>query len=266
MTMTPPDPNLQQQQPPPDPQNPPPVSFTVNNPPAPAPPPASTAELEALFNAERERVRKEEKDKLYPQIETLGQQVAALTKEREDRLAAEQSAQQAAAEQERQRLEAEQTQLQRFEVMQQEQANKLHELEEVANRERAMREKEAELAQITQYRWDRLQQEQENIAPQLADFVSGTTKEQVDKSIELVKAKTAEILSKVQEQQLGARREMAPPISGAPPVDMMGQGENQRTLTAAEIRDMPIEEYAQYRPQLLAAGNERVRTQGIYAP
>lgn len=267
MTMQPPgiDPG---QQPPPQQQQP----VIVNVPPAPPAQPIgdfiSRADAERLINEERERVRKEEKDKLYPQLETLGQTVKQLEDERNTRLAAEEEAARQAAETERLRQEEAMTALERLEQYKSEQDLRFEQLQREADTERALRAKETEFAQLSSYRYQRLQEEADNIAPQLADLVTGNTQEQINQSIETMKAKTAEILNEVAQANLTQQRTLAPPISGAPPVDMsaMAGGDQQRTLTPDDIRDMDMNEYAQFRSQLLGAASERVKTGGIYAP
>lgn len=245
-----------------------PGQVIVNVPPAPAPVDNSptAAEIQTLLDGERERVRKEEKDKLYPQIEDLKSQVQTLAQEREERLAAEQENAQQRAEAERLAQEAEMTALQRLEQYQSDQDRRFSELEAERDRERALRERESEFSRVVEYRARRMAEESSMIAPQLLDYISGTTEEQIEQSIEMAKAKTAQILEEVSQAQLGQRRQTSPSISGVPPVDMMGGGEQQRSLSAEDIRNMDMSEYQQYRSQLLGAASDRARNQGPYAP
>jgi len=240
----------------------------VNVPPPAAPPatPMSAEQFEAMLNAERERVRKEEKDKLYPQIQTLNEQLQVLSREREERLAAQQQAEQEAAELAKQKAEEEMTARDLLRQYQTESEQRFNELLAERDRERALREKEGEFARVAEYRFRRLAEESDTIAPQLADYVGGASEEEIDRSIALAQQKTAAILAEVQQAQVGQRRSVAPPVSGMPPVDMTGGGEQQRALSADDIRNMSVDEYAQLRPQLLGAASQRVREQGPYAP
>ena len=226
----------------------------------------TAAEIQALLDAERERVRKEEKDKLYPQIDELKTQIKTLAEEREARIVAEEEFSRQRAEEERLAQEAEMTALQRLEQYQSEQDRRFAELEAERDRERALREREAEYARVVEYRARRMAEESDQIAPQLMDYISGTTEEEIEHSIQTAKAKTAQILEEVSQAQLGQRRQMSPPVSGVPPVDMLGGGEQQRALSAEDIRSMDMSEYQQYRSQLLGAASDRVRNQGVYAP
>jgi hypothetical protein len=253
-------------------QNPPqPQPIVVNVPPQQTPPAADDKldrkTVEEMINAERERVRQEEKDKLYPQIEEQKAQLKTLSEEREERLRLEEEAKAAAEEEERKRQEEAMSLQEQLAQTSQSWEERFAQMQADRDQERALRQKEQEFAEISGYRYQRLQEENDNIAPQFVEFVEGATKEQIDQRIEMVKAKTAEIVAEVQQAGVNNRRQLAPPVSGAPPVDMTGQGQdNTRTFTAAEIANMDMAEYQQYRQQLLGAGSQRVKEQGLYAP
>jgi hypothetical protein len=225
----------------------------------------SQEQFDAFIKDQVEQARREEKDKLYPRIDDLTTQMQILTQERDARLQAEQEAQQQAAEQERLRQEAE---MSSKDLIAQTETNfnrQLQELKDERDREAALRLREQELGRVSDYRHQRLTEEQSTIAPQLVDFVQGFTPEQIDQSIELAKTKTAEIMAEVQGAQLNQRRQAAPPIAGAPAVEMPGNQVTERTLTPQQIRDMPIEDYVANRQQILAAQSQRVAQLGPYA-
>lgn len=228
----------------------------------------SRAQMEQILNEERERVRKEEKDKLYPRIEELDSTVKTLKDAEEAREAERLAAEQAAAEAERLRQESEMTALERLQQTESTWEQRFAEMQADRDRERVMREKEAQLGQLQAYRAQRMAEESSDIAPQFLDYITGGTMEEIEASIASAKQKTAEIVNEFQQAGLQNRRGAAPPIAGAPPVnpaDMTGEGQT-RTLSAQEIADMPMAEYQQYRSQLLSAGSQRVRDQGLYAP
>lgn len=238
---------------------------TINMPPQPPAPPQpltndSVAEM-------IERARREEKDKLYPQIEDLKGQLGTLTKEREEREAAEAAEQQRIAEEEKQRIEEDSSAKELLEQYRSESEQRFQQLIEDRDAERALREKEQLFSAVNEYKMRRLMEEQDHIIPELADFVKGSTPEEVEASILVVKEKTAKMMADIQSAQQDQRRLVPLPVSGAPALDpnAMG-GVETRTLTAQEIRDLPMAEYAQYRDQLLGASSERVRSAGMYAP
>lgn len=275
MTMTGvPDPNSQQL----------PGGVTINMPPqaptAPANPPEpymSRAEVEALLNQERERVRKEEKDKLYNELGEVGQlrqTVETLNQDLQARQQAEAEALRLAEEEQQRRLQEEASAKDLVDQANQKWEREFQQLNQTLESERILRQKEQEFHQLNNYKTMRVTQEIEaqNIAPQFADLVRGNTPEEIEVSIWQMGLKTAEIAAEV-----GASNPPPPPgrqipaaltPSGQPPIDMAGQaaGGGERTFSVDELRDMPIEDYAQIRGQLLNATSQRVRDHGLYAP
>lgn len=253
----------------PIPQNQGPAPVTINMPPPAAPPedpPLTQSQFDKLLNAERERVRKEEKDKLYPQIEEQQRQLAELQAKEDAREAERVAEEQRLAEEERVRQEESMTALQRLEEYKSEQDVRFAALEAERDRERVLREKEQEFGRIQEYRARRMAEESGEIAPQFLDYITGVTEDQIEVSLESAKSKTAEIVAEFQQAQLGNRRQVAPPISGTPPVDPgVGEG-NTRTYSPDDIRGMDMSEYAANRQQLLGAASQRARESGPYAP
>jgi hypothetical protein len=252
----------------------PPPGVTINIPPtAPAAPPAISPELRAIFdaelNAERERVRQEEKNKLYPKIDELTGQVTVLAQEREERIAAEQAAQQQAAEAERLRQEAEMSANDRIAQLQSDNDRRFAEIEAERARERAINDRENEFRALEDYKARVRAENVDLIVPQLLDFITGGTREAIDASvanlIERSNAMMADIAAQMGIQQQEQRRTVGMPVTGAPAIDMARMGEEgQRTFTDAELRAMPIEEYAKLRPQLMGAVRQQVSERGLY--
>lgn len=240
--------------------------LTINLPPTPPTPPApvTNEQLQRMIDQAKEEARKEEKDKLYPQIEELKTQMNTLAEERQARLDAAEEAQRQAAEAERLRQEGEMSAVERVEQIEKDWGTRFEALQRDRDMEATLRAREAELAQINQYKFERLNQEKDNIIPQMADFVSGNTKEEIDASIQLAVDKSNEIAVEIQQSQLGQRRQGAPPVSGVPPVDLMGGEQQTKTYTAAELREMPLDQYNTVREQLLQATSRSVRENGLY--
>ena len=238
---------------------------TTTDPPAPTTT-ALTPEMQAILDAERERVRKEEKDKLYPTIEELQGQVRTLAEDREARIAAEEEAQRQAAEEERLRREAEMSALERVQQIEAEMDRRLKDAEERAERERILREREMQFSEVLQYRAQRLAEEADNIMPQFADYVNGNTREDVEAAIQLAKEKTAQVVAEVQQTQFAGRQSLSMPVSGAPSVtpEALVGSDQQRVLTNEDLRNMDQSEYAALRTQLLGATSQAVREKGVY--
>ena len=114
-----------------------------------------------------ERVRREEKDKLYGRIQTMDEQLKAIQKEREAaeeaRLAEIQAEVEKARSEEEEKMETREL-LQRKEA---EWTDRFSELETRYEQDRAVFERERRFNELEQYRNDRIAQESEYIIPNL---------------------------------------------------------------------------------------------------
>lgn len=209
------------------------------------------------------RVREQEKSKLYPQIDSLKEELSVLKKEREERVAeAERLKSEAEAEAKR-KAESEMDVRQLLEAKEKEWAEKLE--AERLERERtfALLERERQYAELTEYRTRRVEEERENIIPELVDLISGNTKEEIESSITGLRERSARILESAQAAMQSARKEMTGSRVTAPPTGPMDTNLEQNQLTAEQIAAMSVTEYAKYRSKLLgkAAGD---RNKGIF--
>lgn len=260
----------------------PPAPVTLNTPPAsPVVPPTSTGTN--VFTAEDlERVRREEKDKLYGRLEeerasrqALEQQVQSLLTAQQEREKAEAEAREKAEREARERAEAEmdaktllQQRQQEWEERQRQQAEeweqKFQQMNAEREQERLVLEKERQFATLTAYTQRRLAEEAESIAPQLRDFVNGNSPEEIEASIERVKAKTAEIAAEVQQtlvQQRSMQRGVAP--TGYAPLGPLEIADDKREYTNEEIAKMPMSQWAELRKKIGIGGGDSNR--GLYS-
>lgn len=209
--------------------------------------------------ADIEKARQEEKDKLYGRIETMDEELKRIRKEREEREAA------AAAEAERLAAEAKakaDEELSVRELLAQKETEwntKFQSVEQRAAQAEALLDKERQYQTLQQYKAQRLTEEAEHIMPELADLVGGATQEEVEASIALVKDKTARILEQVVANTTQQRQQQRGVSVTAPPVGPMDNESTYQTLTADDIAAMDMQTYAQYRDKLLKAkpSNER---------
>jgi len=197
------------------------------------------------------KVREQEKSKLYPQIDSLKEELAVLKKEREERLA---EAERLRAEQEaeaRKKAEAEMDVRQLLESKEKEWAEKLE--AERLERERAITllERERQFAELSEYRSKRLNDERENIIPELLDLIVGNNKEEIEQSIAGLKERSSRILESAQQAMQSARREMTGSRVTAPPSGPLDTNSDQQQFTAEQIAAMSVTEYAKYRGKLL---------------
>lgn len=228
----------------------------------------NTEELMAGFTADDlAKARAQEKAKLYPQMEKMANELAALKKVQEEEAAkrearrAEREAQK--AEQEKKKNEEE---LSAKELLIKKEQEFLAQLEaERLERERAfaLLQKEQELNQLTNYRQTRTEQERDNIVPELIDLISGNTQDEIEDSIALLREKSQSILQSAQAAMQSAKQQMAGTRITAPASGPLDNDSEQNSYTPDSIRDMSLADYAKQRAKLLgtAASN---RGQGLF--
>ncbi len=213
--------------------------------------------------------RRQEKDKLYPQLTQLEQRLAVFEQERAEQAARSEAAANAEAEERRKREEAELSAhdlvlkkedewKSTFNTAQSEWETKFNALQAQSEARAELLDRERAYQELQQYKSRRLTEEQENIMPELMDLVSGNTQEEIDSSIQQVVAKTSAIVSNIQ-QSLPATPQRPRGIApvGATPSGPLENQLEQQTLTPEMIRNMSMDQYAQVRDRLLAAGSRR---------
>jgi len=197
------------------------------------------------------RVREQEKSKLYPQIDSLKEEVNLLKKDREERVAQVEAEKAAAEEENRKKTESEMDVRQLLEIKEKEWAQKLE--VERGERERAftLLERERQYAELSEYRTRRLEDERDNIMPELVDLISGNTPEEIENSITGLRERSSRILESAQSAMQNARKEMTGSRVTAPPTGPMDTNMEQNSFTAEQIAAMSVTEYAKYRGKLL---------------
>jgi len=203
------------------------------------------------------KVRTQEKDKLYPQINSLKEELDAIKREKEEdsaRKLAEQTALDAKLAEEAKLKKEEELELRDLLKVKESEWNE--QLERERNeRERAfaLLDREKTFAEIQNYRTSRLEQERDNIIPELVDMINGNSIDEIEQSIQGLKAKSSSILDAAQQAMQAARRDMTgtrvttPPNAG--PLDIET---GTRQFTAQDIESMSLAEYAKYRDSLLS--------------
>jgi DNA repair exonuclease SbcCD ATPase subunit len=209
------------------------------------------------------KVRAQEKDKLYPQIDSLKAELAEIKRQREEELAAKRAEEEARAAEERAKAEAD---MDVRDLLKQKESEWQEQLErERQERERAFAlwEREKNYAELTSYKQQLLEAERDNIMPELLDLLKGNTPDELNASVADLKERSSRILDSAQAAMQNARKEMTGSRVTAPPTGPLDINSEQRTLTAQEIAAMPMNEYAQYRQRLLS-DKARGRGQGLF--
>jgi hypothetical protein len=218
------------------------------------PPPQPNGQANARFSEEDiERARQQEKEKLYPRIDEMSEQLKLLKAERDAEQAERQRIANEAEDLRKAKEEEEMDLRTLFERREAEMRSEIETLNSRYDTDRAVFERERSLLEAQQYRQNRLDQEPE-IIPELRDLIRGDTPEEVDRSIEEMKLRSESIIENM-------RAAMEPqPFRGAampsvPPVGPMEQLPSYEQLTPEDIRSMDMPTYKRYREQLLAASS-----------
>lgn len=229
-----------------------------------------------LFTPEEvEKIRKQEKDKLYKKLEDsesrlkeLSEQVSVLDREREE---ARKHAEELAHKErdiQKQREEAEMSAKellmkkeqefnQRITQAEQEWQQRLADIEQQRQAQEALLEKERYHQHLQTYRQRRVAEESDAIIPELADLIAGSTEEEIEASIDILRERSQAIVASIQQAtQASQGRLRGAPVT-APPVGPLDNQMEQQTLTAEDIRNMPMDKYIQMRDRLMNASRSQ---------
>lgn len=244
------------------------VFVGVDAPTAPRPAPTAPPALptpprapDARFTAEDiAKARAEEKSKVYGRLETLQEQVNTLASEREARLAAETDQTAAAEAAERAKRESEMDIRSLLEQKEQEFNEKIARLEQEREAERALRLKEQEYTEFLQYRHKAIAAAQDDILPELIDFVQGNSPQEIEASIAGLRDRSAQIMNNTTEALAAARRDQRGVQStGLPLAGPLDNESGNQSLTPEQISGMSLSEYAANRGRLGVTGAQTGR-------
>lgn len=209
------------------------------------------------------KVRGQEKDKLYPQIESLKEELNSLRKEKEEEATRQAAEAQADAARIREEALAELDSKSYADA-------RLSELQEQLERERnererafALLEREKSFADLQSYRQQVVEQERDSIIPELVDLISGNTREELDSSIAGLKERSARIIESATAARQTAVKDMTGTRATLPPAGPLETNSEQREFTAQDIASMSQNEYAKYRDRLLSP-SARGKTRGLF--
>jgi predicted lactoylglutathione lyase len=229
------------------------------------------SEVGSVYSADDiAKAREQEKAKLYPQMEKMKEELSSLKKAREEQAAKEAEREQRNAEEllrkEAQKKEEEESELSFKDLLKKKEQEFQAQLEaERLERERAfaLLEQERKFQEVMNYRQQRVEQERENIVPELIDLIDGNSADEVEQSIAMLKEKSARILSSAQQAMQSARQQMAGTRITNPAAGPLDNDSEQKSYSPDSIREMSLADYAKQRAKLLgtAASN---RGQGLF--
>lgn len=209
-----------------------------------------------------EAARAEEKAKLNGQLteaEQIKQQIAALNAAEAQRQADAAAAQQAAVEAARLAEEEKMTAKQLIEQRTAEFNQRTAELENTIATMAAINAKEQELAQLDSYRNSVIEQNAGQIMPELRDYITGNSREEIDAAVSKAIASTQQVLTQFQAavpqvpQQVPLSEMPGVSPTGAAPVGPLEQEAAMRPLSQQDIAGMSMDEYRRNRDSLKAA-------------
>ncbi len=218
------------------------------------------------LNAERERIRKEEKDKLYPDLEAARNKAAQLEAEKAERQRVfdeEQARLQAEADTQRRAAEAEE--LSAKDLIERRIAEERSSWEAgQADLRRQIEErdiiiaKEREFAQLQIYTSQVVAANADKILPELVELIGGNSPEEVDRSVEAMVNRTASIMGNVQASQAESARQIPTASANSPSVSWHQPVE--RTYSNEDIKNMNMDEWAKNRTKFVPNNPDR----GLY--
>lgn len=227
--------------------------------------PAEVKPTKTFTQDDIERVRKEEKDKLYKSIEDMKGQLAAVTQEREEREKAAKAAEKAAADAAKAKAEEELSAKELLAQKEREWEGRFQQIEADRQRSDALLDRERQYSQLQDYRTKRLTDEAEHIMPELVDYVTGMSEDEIEQAIESAKEKTARIVGNIQQATQQQRQQQRGASVTSPPVGPLEQNnEGYETLTADDIRGMDMATYAKNRDRLIKAASGN-RNKGLFS-
>ena len=216
------------------------------------------------------KARAQEKAKLYPQIEkmqkeldiakALAEELAAKDIKREEERAAKK------AEREAKQKDKEENELSFKELL----SKKEQEFESRIESERLERERafalldtERKFQDLMNYRAQRIEEERDSIVPQLIDLVNGSSQEDIEQSIETLKAKSAGIMQDVQQATMNAKQSMAGTRITAPASGPLDNDSEHNPLTIDPSKGLSMDDYIKNRHKYLGAAANN-RGQGLF--
>lgn len=219
-----------------------------------------------------QKIRQQEKDKMYKRLEeadtrvkAMEEQLTLLSSERERAIkeAEERARKEAELLRQREMEELSAKELlskredefnQRINQVEQEWSSKFQELEQQRQAQDALLEKERYMQQLESYRQRRIQAESETIIPELRDLISGNTEDEIENSIAVLRDRSTAIIESI--QQASTPRLKGAPVT-APPVGPLDTQMEYQTLSAEDIRNMPMDQYVKMRDRLLSASRSQ---------
>lgn len=215
------------------------------------------------------KARQQEKSKVYGTVEKLQEELAILKQkesEREAKDAERRAARQAReAEAAAEKKKQEEAELGFKELLSKKEQEFNAQLEaERLEREKAfaLLQRERDFQELSAYRQQRLEQERDNIIPELIDLISGNDKDEIEASIAGLKERSSRIFDSVAQASQQTRKDMVGTRVTVPASGPLDNDSAQANLSPESIANMSLADYAKNRSKLL--GNTNRGGQGLF--
>lgn len=224
----------------------------------PAQPDVQTTGARMFSEDEVERFRQQEKEKMYGRVEELSSQLTSLQAEREAERKAKEEEQAKIEEEARKKAEEEMDVRELLNQTREELSSEVARARQEAETAQALLQKELELQELQKYREQALLANQDKIVPELQQYVSGDTPEQIDAALADVISRSDSIVTNLmaaqaqQVQGMQGTRPTAPSASGP-----LEEQQENRQISAEQIKNLSPSEYAALRGNLHAAGRSQ---------
>jgi hypothetical protein len=225
------------------------------------PPNTNFVEAKGYTEDDLKKVREQEKSKLYPQIDSLKEELTLLKKRDEERTAEVERAKAEAELEAKRKAESEMDVRTLLETKEKEWEAQIESIRQEAARKDALLERERQYAELTSYRSRRLEEERDNIIPELVDLISGNSHDEVENSITGLRERSAKILESAQQAIQAQRRDMTGTRTTLPPT--MENNSDSQSFTAEQIAAMSVTEYAKHRGKLMG-DSANSKNKGIF--
>ena len=127
----------------------------------------------------------------------------------------------------------------------------------------ALLDTERKFQDLMNYRAQRIEEERDSIVPQLIDLVNGSSQEDIEQSIETLKAKSAGIMQDVQQATMNAKQSMAGTRITVPASGPLDNDSEHNPLTIDPSKGISMDDYIKNRHKYLGAAANN-RGQGLF--
>lgn len=205
--------------------------------------------------AEIQAARTQERDKVYPEMKRMQDELKDTRDKLEAREKTEREATEAAANLATTAAQAEMDAKQLITAKDAEWKAMFAQQQAEVDTTRALFEREQRHAQLQAYRFEAQKASAEDVLPELLDFIDGNDVDEINASMETLKQRSAAILGNMnaatQQQRVAMQGTTATAPATGPVDNVMGQ----QQFSAEDIKNMDEATYAKYRNQLLPAAS-----------